>query len=64
MRQVKRIETNQEKSAYWQETLLDVAECTDCMNLVQLLPEITEQTMEGFGGAFTESSAVNQCHLV
>lgn len=63
MRQVKRIETNQAKSAYWQETVLDVAECTDCMNLVQLLPEITEQTMEGFGGAFTESSAVNYNRL-
>ena len=39
MRQVKRIETNREKSAYRQETALDAAECTDCMNLVQLLPE-------------------------
>ena len=63
MRQVKRIETNPKQEAYWQETVIRAAECTDCMNLVQLIPEITEQTMEGFGGAFTESSAVNYHRL-
>ena len=39
MRPVLRIETNRENSAYWPEPALDAAECTDCMNLVQLLPE-------------------------
>lgn len=63
MKQVKRIETNYKEQRYWQETGIEAAECTDCMNLVQLLPQIREQTMEGFGGAFTESSAVNYHRL-
>lgn len=63
MKQVKRIETNYKEQRYWQETAIEAAECTDCMNLVQLFPQIREQTMEGFGGAFTESSAVNYHRL-
>ena len=63
MEQVKRIETNYKEQRYWQETAIEAAECTDCMNLVQLFPQIREQTMEGFGGAFTESSAVNYHRL-
>lgn len=63
MKQVKRIETNYKEQRYWQETAIETAECTDCMNLVQLFPQIREQTMEGFGGAFTESSAVNYHRL-
>ena len=42
---------------------MEAAECTDCMDLVQLIPEVTDQVMEGFGGAFTESSAVNYNRL-
>lgn len=63
MKQVKRIETNYKEQRYWQETAIEAAECTDCMNLVQLFPQIREQTMEGFGRAFTESSAVNYHRL-
>ena len=63
MKQVNRIETNYKEQRYWQETAIEAAECTDCMNLVQLFPQIREQTMEGFGGAFTESSAVNYHRL-
>lgn len=63
MKQVKRIETNYKEQRYWQEIAIEAAECTDCMNLVQLFPQIREQTMEGFGGAFTESSAVNYHRL-
>ena len=57
MKQVQRIETNRDKNLFWSITDLNYGACDNPMELIQLLPEITGQTMEGFGGAFTESSA-------
>ena len=57
MKQVQRIETNRDKNLFWSITELNYGACDNPMELIQLLPEITGQTMEGFGGAFTESSA-------
>lgn len=59
MKQVQRVETNAAKKLFWKETMLEAGECTNPMELIQMIPEVTGQTMEGFGGAFTESTAHN-----
>lgn len=64
MKKLKRIETNHKRELYWAETELPVTEGEQQeLEIVQILPEIEEQVMEGFGGAFTESSAYNYNRL-
>lgn len=56
---VKIVTTNHEKQEYWKQEEKNVEEITDCMHVVNLYPELTMQTIEGFGGAFTEAATVN-----
>lgn len=56
-KQCKIIVTDQSASRYWAEENRDVAPVTDCMKVVNLFPDLPEQEIEGFGGAFTEAAA-------
>lgn len=48
--------TNEAKKEYWKEVaLLEGASC-DCMHVVNIYPSFQRQTIEGFGGAFTEAA--------
>lgn len=51
------IQTVPGKGIYWQEETKEVKFEGDCMHSVELYPDLQEQTMRGFGGAFTEASA-------
>jgi len=59
MKGIKIITTNIAKNDFWKEENIEVETVTDCMHVVNVYPEVTGQTIEGFGGAFTEASAVN-----
>ena len=63
MKLAKKTETNFSQGRYWQETEIEVTECTDPMEMIQLIPEVVDQEVEGFGGAFTEASAYNYAKL-
>ncbi len=63
MSKIKIITTNAEKQQYWSLEELDRATVNDCMHVINLYPELTSQKIEGFGGAFTEASAVNYNRL-
>lgn len=56
---IKIITTNHEKQEYWKTEEKNMEEITDCMHVINLYPELTKQTVEGFGGAFTEAAAVS-----
>ncbi len=53
------IQTVPGKDIFWQEENREVKFEGDCMHSVELYPDVLEQTMRGFGGAFTEASAHN-----
>lgn len=59
MNSIKTITTNFNKSEYWKEEVLDIEDITSANHIINLYPEETEHKIEGFGGAFTEASAVN-----
>lgn len=48
--------TNDAKKEYWKETALEEGACGDCMHVVNVYPSFQRQTIEGFGGAFTEAA--------
>lgn len=49
--------TNQANNQYWEEKTKEVDHLNDAMHVINLFPELLEQSIEGFGGAFTEASA-------
>ena len=51
------IQTVPSKGVFWQEEVREVKFEGDCMHSVELYPDLLEQTIQGFGGAFTEASA-------
>lgn len=57
------ITTNQEHDQLWSETTTVVGAGGASMPVVNLFPELTEQEIEGFGGAFTEAAAHNYAGL-
>lgn len=57
MNRVKIITTDHQKQEYWKCIEQDMEEITDCVHVLNVYPEITGQTVEGFGGAFTEAAA-------
>lgn len=59
MEMVKVITTDYEKQEYWKTEERSMEEINDCMHVLNLYPELTVQTIEGFGGAFTEAAAVS-----
>lgn len=58
MKDIKVFVTDKEKERFWEEQQADVQPQDDFIHVVKLYPELAEQTMEGFGGAFTEAAAV------
>lgn len=63
MNKIKVITTNAEKQLFWSEDEVAVSPVKDCMHVINLYPELTKQTVAGFGGAFTQASAVNYNRL-
>lgn len=57
------ITTNLSKGKYWEETCVERKAVEDCMHVVNVYPHLTDQTVQGFGGAFTEASAYNYARL-
>ena len=57
MKNGKMILTDRKNGKLWEEQELTVPEWLDVMHMVKIYPELTEQRIEGFGGAFTESAA-------
>ncbi|MCD7736442.1 MAG: glucosylceramidase [Lachnospiraceae bacterium] len=49
--------TNEARKEYWKEINLRAGESQDHMHVVNLYPQFRRQTIEGFGGAFTEAAA-------
>lgn len=52
------ITTDLRAGRLWEETTLPVPDAPDALHTVCLYPDCTDQTLDGFGGAFTESAAV------
>lgn len=61
MGSIKTITTDFNKNEYWKEEVLEAQEIISANNVINLYPEVkeNENKIEGFGGAFTEASAVN-----
>lgn len=56
--QAKLITTDLLQAQYWQESTLEATQF-DCVHALCIYPSATGQTLQGFGGAFTEASAWN-----
>ncbi len=48
--------TNWDKKLFWEEGT-DTRDAVDCMKQINVHPDFTYQTVDGFGGAFTEAAA-------
>lgn len=48
--------TNEAKKEYWKEVRLEEGASGDCMHVVNVYPSFRRQSIEGFGGAFTEAA--------
>lgn len=59
MKNIRIITTNQAKDSFWQETEAVSVPQEDFIHVVNVYPELEEQLLEGFGGAFTEAAAVS-----
>ncbi len=59
MKKIREYVTDYNAGKFWEETVCDAGEMQDCMHVVNVYPDVTYQTMRGFGGAFTESAAHN-----
>ena len=57
MQEIRLIVTNDAKNQYWQETVLTKEAIASEMGVVKVYAKEQEQTIDGFGGAFTEASA-------
>lgn len=58
MYQIKVYVTDRKNGKYWEEQSARTGPQDDFIHVVKVYPELQEQTMEGFGGAFTEAAAV------
>lgn len=56
---MKMITTDFKKQKFWEEMQLERTPIRECMHVVNVYPQIKDQTVQGFGGAFTEASAHN-----
>lgn len=59
MEKIREIVTDYRAGKFWEETTLEAKTVQDCMHVVNVYPDVTYQTIRGFGGAFTESAAHN-----
>ncbi|MFI3238845.1 MAG: glycoside hydrolase family 30 beta sandwich domain-containing protein [Lachnospiraceae bacterium] len=60
---MKVVTTNIAKNQLWDEQTVDKTKMEDCMHVVNVYPDLLEQEIEGFGGAFTEACAHTFDHL-
>ena len=54
---MKVITTDERANRYWEETERARGTVEDCMHVVNVYPEVTDQEFRGFGGALTEAAA-------
>lgn len=59
MKKITTVVTDYKAGKYWETVEQEAKEMQDCMHVVNVYPEVTYQTMRGFGGAFTEAAAHN-----
>lgn len=59
MKNIQIITTDQEKGQYWEQETAEIRPQEDFIHVVNVYPELQEQTVEGFGGAFTEAATVS-----
>ncbi|MBO5284046.1 MAG: glucosylceramidase [Lachnospiraceae bacterium] len=59
MNNIQIITTDQSKGQYWKQEAAAIRPQEDFIHVVNVYPELQEQTIEGFGGAFTEAAAVS-----
>ena len=59
MKNIKKIVTCEAENLLWQESNIAPKEQEDCMHVINVYPQVKYQTIDGFGGAFTEASAHN-----
>lgn len=59
MKKIREYVTDYKAGKFWEETVCDAEKTEDCMHVVNVYPDVTFQTIRGFGGAFTESAAHN-----
>lgn len=60
---MKIITTNLSQGKLWEEKQVEMKNTEDCMHVVNVYPHLTDQVVQGFGGAFTEASAYNYAQL-
>lgn len=58
MNHVRVIVTDKKDGKYWEEQTAETKPQDDFIHVIKVYPQLQEQTMEGFGGAFTEACAV------
>ncbi len=59
MKNVSTVTTDWKRKKYWEEQTPEVTCQPDVTHMLQVYPELTQQRVEGFGGAFTEAAAVS-----
>lgn len=63
MKKVRVITTDWNKKKFWEEETPEGTGQLSATQMLKIYPELSEQEIEGFGGAFTEASAVSFCEL-
>lgn len=63
MKSITRITTCEAEGKLWEQEAVDPQISQEFMNVVNVYPQVTYQTIEGFGGAFTEASAHNYMQM-
>lgn len=63
MKNIRVVTTDGNRKKYWEEQKQEGSGQLDYMRMLKVYPELAEQEVEGFGGAFTEASAVSFSEL-
>ncbi|MCM1027056.1 MAG: glucosylceramidase [Roseburia sp.] len=63
MKNIKVITTDWNEKKFWEEKKLEASDQMNYTWMLKVYPELTEQEIEGFGGAFTEAAAVSFAEL-
>lgn len=58
MNNIKMFVTDKRGEKYWEEQVAETRPQDDFIHVIKVYPELQEQALEGFGGAFTEAAAV------
>lgn len=62
-KKVRLITSNPAQDLFWKETDLPNEAQEDCMHVINLIPELTGQEIEGFGGAITDAAVISYASL-